>query len=101
MQLLDIAQEVTNYLKCEVPGVDKEARYLQMVTYLKLMKGILDNGFGAFPEEQTRIKNYVASCKPLLKMKFARKKDIIKAKSLLLSKHMFYAIYSIGEKTHI
>ena len=24
MQLLDIAQEVTNYLKCEVPGVENE-----------------------------------------------------------------------------
>lgn len=101
MQLLDIADEVTKYLEENVPDVENEAKYLQMVTYLKLMKGILDNGFSAFPEEQARIKNYVASCKPLLKMKFARKKDIIKARSLLLSKHMFYAIYSIGEKTHI
>lgn len=101
MQLLDIADEVTKYLKENVPDVENEAKYLQMVTYLKLMKGILDNGFSAFPEEQARIKNYVASCRPLLKMKFARKKDIIKAKSLLFSKHLFYVIYSIGEKTHI
>ena len=101
MQLLDIAQEVTNYLKCEVPVVENEARYLQMVTYLKLMKGILDNGFSAFPEEQDRIKNYVLSCKPLLKMSFAKKKDVIKVKSFLLNKRLFYMIYTLGEKTHL
>lgn len=101
MQLLDIAQEVTNYLKCEVPEVENEARYLQMVTYLKLMKGILDNGFSTFPKEQNRIRNYVLSCKPLLKMNFAKKKDIIKAKSFLLNKRLFYIIYTLGEKTHL
>ena len=101
MQLLDIAQEVTDYLKCEVPEVENEARYLQMVTYLKLMKGILDNGFSAFAEEQDRIENYVLSCKPLLKMSFAKKKDVIKAKSLLINKRLFYMIYTLGEKTHL
>lgn len=101
MQLLDIAQEVTNYLKCEVPEVENEARYLQMVTYLKLMKGILDNGFSEFPEEQSKIRKYVLSCKPLLKMSFAKKKDVIKAKSLLLNKRLFYMIYTLGEKTHL
>lgn len=101
MQLLDIAQEVTDYLKCEVPEVENEARYLQMVTYLKLMKGILDNGFSAFPKEQDRIENYVSSCKPLLKMSFAKKKDVIKAKSFLLNKRLFYMIYTLGEKTHL
>lgn len=101
MQLLDIAQEVTEYLKCKVPEVENEARYLQMVTYLKLMKGILDNGFSTFPEEQDRIKNYVLSCKSLLKMDFAKKKDIIKAKSFLLNKRLFYMIYTLGEKTHL
>lgn len=101
MQLLDIAQEVTDYLKCEIPEVENEARYLQMVTYLKLMKGILDNGFSAFPKEQDRIENYVSSCKPLLKMSFAKKKDVIKAKSFLLNKRLFYMIYTLGEKTHL
>lgn len=101
MQLLDIAQEVTNYLKCEVPGVENEARYLQMVTYLKLMKGILDNDFSVFPEEQDRIRKYVLSCKPLLKMNFAKKKDIIKARSLLINKRLFYIIYALGERTHL
>lgn len=101
MQLLDIADEVTSYLEKNVPEVANEAKYLKMVTYLKLMKGILDNGFSEFPEEQVRIKNYVATCGPLLKMEFAKKKDIIKAKSLLFSKTLFYVIYFFGEKTHI
>ena len=48
-----------------------------------------------------RIKNYVLSCKSLLKMDFAKKKDIIKAKSFLLNKRLFYMIYTLGEKTHL
>lgn len=101
MQLLDIAEEVTSYLKREIPELEYEACYLQMVIYLKLMKQILDNGFSSFKEEQKRIKKYIIYCKPLLKMSFAKKKDIVKAKSYLVSKYLFWVIYSIGEKTHL
>lgn len=101
MQLLDISQEVTDYLEKNVPEVKEEARYLQMVTYLKLMKGILDNGFYSFLNEQDRIRKYVKSCRPLLKKKFAKKKDILKAQSLLRSKHLFYMVYSLGERINM
>lgn len=101
MQLLDISQEVTDYLEKNVPEVKEEARYLQMVTYLKLMKRILDNGFNSFLEEQARIRKYVESCRPLLKKQFAKKKDILKAQSLLRSKHLFYMVYSLGERINM
>lgn len=98
MQLLDISEEVTNYLMQELPIVGDEAKYLQMVTYLKLMKKILDNGFSSFSKEQDRIRDYVVSCKPLLKMEFAKQKDIIKAKSFFINKYLFYLVYTLGEK---
>lgn len=101
MQLLSISEEVTSYIKYEMPEVENEARYLQMVTYLKLMKGILDINFSAFPEEQRKIEKYIISCQALLKMNFVKRKDKIKAKSFLVSKYLFYAVYMLGEKTHL
>lgn len=100
MQLIDLAEDVTSYIRNVIPDVENEARYLQMVTYLKLMKGILDTGFSSFPEEQRKIKEYVISCKSLLKMDFVKKKDKIKVHSLLIGKTVFYVVYSLGEKTH-
>ena len=47
--LLDISETVTRSISEQVPEVQEEARYLQMVTYLKVMKGILDGGIPELP----------------------------------------------------
>lgn len=98
--LLDISNDVTNYLKKNIPEIGYEAQYLQMVTYLKLLKGILDNGMNSYPEAQDRIKRYVFSCKFLLKENFVKRKDILKARALMINKYLFYLVYSLGEINH-
>lgn len=98
MALIEVAESTTNYLKGKVPEIQNEAQYLQMVTYLKLMQRILDVGFDAFPKEQKKIIDYVKKCKLLLKEPFVQFKDKVKAKSLLISKYLFYFIYSFGKK---
>mgnify|MGYP000944019652 CR=1 FL=1 len=43
--------------------------------------------------------NYIRATN--IKIAEQHKKDIIKAKSFLLNKRLFYIIYTLGEKTHL
>ena len=46
--LLDISSDVTAFIAQEIPELQEEAAYLQLVTYLKLLKG-MDGGFYNYP----------------------------------------------------
>lgn len=50
---------MTRFIAETVPVLKAEAEYLQLVTYLKTLKGILDGGFGSYPEAQARICRFV------------------------------------------
>lgn len=48
--ILDVGEDVTHFIAETVPVLKAEAEYLQLVTYLKTLKGILDGGFASYPE---------------------------------------------------
>lgn len=96
--LLDVSERVTCLIGEQVPEVREEARYLQMVTYLKVMKEILDGGFGNYPDAQKRILRFVRENRDVVNYPWAKKADRIKAGTLLLNKHLFYWVYELGEK---
>ena len=98
LQIFDISNSVTHFIRENLPGLKEYAEYLQLVTYLKTMKRILDGGFNQYEREQKIIMDYVYSCKKLLKRKWVKKSDRIKILSLLLSKKLFYFVYILGEK---
>lgn len=95
--ILDVGEEVTRFLAETMPALQKEAEYLQLVTYLKTMKGILDGGFEKYPEAQERICRFVREHRELVRYPWAKKADRIKAETLLTSKRLFYAVYQLGE----
>lgn len=96
--LLDVGEQVTQYMRENVPEVQDEACYLQLVSALKLMKGVLDGGFQNMPQTQERIMILVRSQKRLLARPWAKRADKIKVKTLLLSKRLFYWVYELAER---
>lgn len=50
---------MTRFIAETVPVLKAEAEYLQLVTYLKTLKGILDGDFASYPEAQARICRFV------------------------------------------
>ena len=96
--LLDISETVTRSISEQVPEVQEEARYLQMVTYLKVMKGILDGGFRNYPDAQERILCFVRKNSDVVNYPWAKKTDRIKVRTLLLNKSIFYWVYELGER---
>lgn len=96
--LLDISETVTRSISEQVPEVQEEARYLQMVTYLKVMKGILDGGFRNYPDAQKRILCFVRKNSDVVNYPWAKKTDRIKVRTLLLNKSIFYWVYELGER---
>ena len=50
-----MGEDVTRFIAETVPVLKAEAEYLQLVTYLKTLKGILDGDFASYPEAQARI----------------------------------------------
>ena len=96
--LLDVGEQVTQFISRKIPGLKEEAEYLQLVTSLKTMKGILDGGFGNYPEAQKRIVSFVREHRSLVCRSWAKKADRIKVETLLLNKHLFYWVYELGER---
>lgn len=96
--LLDVGEQVTQFISQKMPGLKEEAEYLQLVTSLKTMKGILDGGFGNYPEAQERIMSFVREHRSLVYRSWAKKADRIKVETLLLNKHLFYWVYELGER---
>ena len=95
--ILDVGEDVTRFIAETVPVLKAEAEYLQLVTYLKTLKGILDGGFGSYPEAQARICRFVQEYRALARRPWAKKADRIKVETLLISKRLFYAVYGLGE----
>ena len=95
--LLDISEAVTQSMELLEPEVQEEARYLQLVTYLKVMKGILDTGFGNYQEAQSRIIHFVRETRDIVSRPWAKRADRIKVNTLLWNKYLFYWVYELGE----
>ena len=98
LELLEVSADVTAFIAQEIPELREEAAYLQLVTYLKLLKGIMDGGFYNYPMEQEKILAYVQDQQDLIRQPWAKRADKIKVKTLLLSKHLFYWVYDWGER---
>ena len=95
--ILDVGEDVTRFIAETVPVLKAEAEYLQLVTYLKTLKGILDGGFASYPEAQARICRFVQEHRALARRPWTKKADRIKVETLLISKRLFYAVYGLGE----
>lgn len=98
LELLEVSADVTAFIAQEIPELRNEAAYLQLVTYLKLLKGIMDGGFYNYPMEQEKILAYVQDQQDLVRQPWAKRADKIKVKTLLLSKHLFYWVYELAER---
>lgn len=96
--LLDISSDVTAFIAQEIPELREEAAYLQLVTYLKLLKAIMDEDFCRYPMAQKRILAYVQDQQDLIRQPWAKRADKVKVKTLLLSKHLFYWVYELAER---
>lgn len=95
--ILDVAEDVTRFISNRMPALAEEAEYLELVTNLKTLQGILDGGFDNYPQTQERICKYVKDHRELVQQPWAKKEDKIKVKSLLLGKHVFYGVYQLKE----
>lgn len=80
--LLDISSDVTAFIAQEIPELQEEAAYLQLVTYLKLLKEIMDEDFYSYPMAQKRILAYVQDQQDLIRQPWAKRADKIKVKTL-------------------
>lgn len=95
--LLDISDAVTDRIISWIPQLEKDARTMQMATYLKLLQRILSTGFDRYEEAQQRILVYVRHWgSRMLHWKEMRKTDKIKIITLCIGKHFFYIAYQCG-----
>ena len=95
--LLDIADAVTDRIISWVPQLERDARAMQMATYLKLLQRILSTGFDRYEEAQQRILAYVRHWSSrMLRWKEMCKTDKIKIITLCIGKRFFYIAYQCG-----
>lgn len=97
MILLDVSENTTRFITETFPAIREEAEYLQLVTYLKLLKGILDVHAHAFEREQERIVKFARAHQYLMKRPWFKRSDRIKMHMLGMNKHLFYYVYGLGE----
>lgn len=98
LMLLDISDEVTKYISKRYPSLSELAVYLQTVTYLKLLKNILDSGFYKFEDKQKQIEDFVRqNRKMLLRSQKVKKTDKLKIATLSINKYLFYFVYKLGD----
>ena len=95
--ILDVGEDVTRFIAETVPVLKAEAEYLQLVTYLKTLKGILDGGFGSYPEAQARICRFVQEHRALARRPGPKRQTRSRMETLLINKRLFYAVYGLGE----
>lgn len=96
--LLDISDNVTDFFVKNYPDLKAAAIHLNIITYMKMMKNILDSGFGYMPDVQKRIINKVKKHKnEFFHYEETRFIDKIKVYSLLCGKQLFYGLYLIGD----
>lgn len=98
LMLMDISDDVTNYIVKAYPNLKNQALYLQTMTYIKLYKDILHTDFKKFPGAQKRIKQKVLENKKMIyKESFIKTSDKIKMNTLGFSKYLFYFVYLFGD----
>ena len=85
------------HLSRTMPEVREEAEYLQLVTYLKTLKRILNSGFDCYPEAQERILRFVREHRDLTRRSWAKRADRIKVETLMKGRGLFYLIYTLAE----
>lgn len=96
LMILDVARDVTLFVSERIPVLREEAEYLELVTNLKTLKGILDGGFDNYPHTQKKICKFVRDHHSLIQRPWAKREDIIKVKALLWSKRLFYSVYALN-----
>lgn len=95
LTVLDVADEVTEYIIQNCPDCQLEARALQTAVYLKNMQAILNTGYNSYPEYQKRVYQIVhKNEKHLLISKIISRNDKIKIILLNISKKMFLKVYN-------
>lgn len=98
LMLLDISDEVTEFLIKQYPTLKEPAIRLNMITYLKMLKMILDRDMNAYVPVQQRIVAHVKKYKGIfLKYEKVRLVDKIKVYSLMFGKYPFFCVYRIGD----
>lgn len=96
--LLDISDDVTKFIIEKYPDLFVEAMRLNLVSYCKVLKNILDVDFGVYRDEQLKIINYIKKRGPiLLKSPKISKTDKIKIVSLYFGRRVFYMFYKMGD----
>ena len=98
LTILDVADEVTEYLFDTWPGLKDEALDLQVASYLKCYQQILNFGFDKFPEQQQRIRKMVRhNTWEVLKSKKINKKQKIKLLLTYMGRYIFSKIYNLSD----
>lgn len=95
LSVLDVADNITDFMIQTWPENAVYAKDMQIATYLKNMQAILNTGINVFPEYQKRIiKTVRKNARLLLCSKETPRNDKIKIISILLSKRLFLALYN-------
>ncbi len=96
--LLDVSDKVTSYICEKYNALVIPALRLNLVTYTKMLKNILDLGFDKYIDVQKRIIEHVKKNASLVIFsKEVRIKDKVKMFSLFISKKFFYVCYCMGD----
>lgn len=95
LSVLDVADNITEFLINTWPENAVYAKDIQIATYLKNMQAILNSGMGAFPTYQKRIITTIRkNAKALLLANETPRNDKIKIIAILLSKKIFISLYN-------
>ncbi len=95
LSVLDVADNITDFMIKIWPENAIYAKDLMIATYLKNMQAILNSGMDRFPVHQKRIITTVRkNAKELLLAKETPKNDKIKIIAILLSKRIFITLYN-------
>lgn len=101
MSILDISQEVTDFISGAYPELSKNAEYFQLVVYLKTMHRILLENSKLYENQQRKIIQYSRKHWQYMFFRWVRKKDKIKLITLLINKRLFVFVYNLGEKRYM
>lgn len=99
LSILDVSDEITEWIRINNSKLYYAALELQMATYLKTMQKILNVGNDRFIESQERINDFVKKySKSLMLYKYTPMKDRIKIFLFNLNKSLFVRIYNKMEQ---
>lgn len=95
LSVLNVSDDITEFIGSQWPECKIEALDLQVHTYLKNLQQILNTGKDAFPEYQNRILKFVKkNCFHIMSEKEFPINEKIKVLSLMVGKNFFLKIYN-------